>query len=135
MKTRQTTKSEVLKLNAKTTTNGQVGTLKLSLVKDENGSQTQWGWKGYFVLNADLEPIARVAWAKQGRGLIRLIDNQTHSEWGAMWEEVKTGAIRIIDSSLLTADMVETIEAYSNSTVRVLTAERPAGRVRKVKRW
>ena len=87
------------------------------------------------MLAEDLTVIAKVSWAKQGRGLVRLIDNQYHSERGALWEQVKTGSIRIVDDSLLSDEMKAEIAEYIDSKVKVLKAERPAGRVRKVKKW
>lgn len=134
-KTRQVTKSEVLRLRAKTTTDGKVGTLKLSVVKDEAGRLTQWGWKGYLVLAQDLTVIAKVSWGKQARGLVRLIDNQYHSERGALWETVKTGSIRIVDDSLLSDEMKAEIAEYIDGKVKILKAGEVKGRVRKVKRW
>jgi hypothetical protein len=131
------------------------GKVKLDFKKDNKNSLLT-GSKGYFGLTVDLDVnhrtchkthakqgytvrtltgtvVAKVAFMRDAKTLITILEGHTYSKEGVTWNKSKIGYIHLKDISMFSKGLIKEVRELLPNQTKVLSG-RPKGRVRTVKK-
>lgn len=131
------------------------GKVKLDFKKNNKNSLLK-GSKGYFGLVVDLDKtykicakthaklgytirtltgaiVAKVAYMRDAKTLITILEGHTYSKDGVTWNKSKIGYIHLKDISMFSKGLIKEVRELLPNQTKVLSG-RPKGRIRTVKK-